>query len=71
VIVVNILTNINNRKDSNWKSKSVKANHFSGAVVVVILWLLDLKLPMQSVPTTTNIVSSTPTQARCTRYNIM
>jgi hypothetical protein len=28
-------------------------------------------LPMQSVPITTNVVSSNPTQARCTLYNIM
>jgi len=26
---------------------------------------------MQSVPITTNVVSSNPTQAKCTRYNIM
>ena len=26
---------------------------------------------MQSVPIATNIVSSNPTQARCTQYNIM
>ena len=29
------------------------------------------RLPMQSVPITTNVVSSNPTQASCTRYNIM
>jgi len=33
--------------------------------------MVDLQLPMQSVPITTNFVSSNPTQARCTRYNIM
>jgi hypothetical protein len=42
-----------------------------GTIVVVIVWQLDLQLPMQSVPITTNIVSSNPAQARCTRYNIM
>jgi hypothetical protein len=26
--------------------------------MIVIMWLLDLQLPMQSVPITTNIVSS-------------
>ena len=31
-----------------------------GAVVVVIIWKLDLELPMQSVAITTNIVSSNP-----------
>jgi hypothetical protein len=34
-------------------------------VVVIVLWL-DLQLPMQSVPITTNVVSSNPVQARCT-----
>ena len=28
-------------------------------------------IPMQSVPITTNVVSSNPAQASCTRYNIM
>ena len=32
----------------------------SGAVVVVIVWWLDLQLPMQSVPITTNVVTSNP-----------
>ena len=31
----------------------------------------DLQLPMQSVPITTNVLSSNSTQAMCTRYNIM
>jgi len=31
---------------------------------------LDLQLHVQSVPITTDIVSSNPAQARCTRYNI-
>jgi hypothetical protein len=34
-----------------------------GTIVVVIVWWLDLQLPMQSVPITTNVVSSNPTQA--------
>ena len=28
--------------------------------MVVIVWLLDLQLPMQSVPITTKVVSSSP-----------
>jgi len=39
-----------------------------GAVVAVIIWWLDLQLPMQSVPITTD-VGSTPTQGEV--YNIM
>jgi hypothetical protein len=39
-----------------------------GAVVVVIIWLLNLQLPMQSVPITTKVVSSNPAQARCPRH---
>jgi len=36
--------------------------------MVVIVWLLDLQLPMQSVPIITKVVSLNPSQARCTRY---
>ena len=32
--------------------------HVSGAVVIVIVWLLDLQLPVQSVPITINVVAS-------------
>ena len=42
-----------------------------GAVMVMFVSLLVLPLHMQSVPITTKIVSSNPTQARCIRYNIM
>ena len=31
---------------------------------IVIVWCLDLKLPVQPVPITTNVVSSNPTQTR-------
>jgi len=36
----------------------------------MIVWLMDLQLPMQLVPITTNVVSSNPAQESCTRYNI-
>ena len=36
-----------------------------GAVVVVIVWWLDLQLPVQSMPITINVVSSNPAQVRC------
>ena len=39
-----------------------------GAAVVAIVWLLDLKLPMQSVPITTNVVSSNLTH--CDMYSL-
>jgi len=32
-------------------------------IVVVLVWYLDLQLSMQSVPITTNVVSSNPAQA--------
>ena len=38
-------------------------------VMAVIVWLLDLQLPMQSVPITTDVVGSTPAQGEV--YNIM
>jgi hypothetical protein len=36
--------------------------------VIVIIWLLDLQLPMQSVPITTNVESSNPTQVRWIKF---
>jgi len=38
-------------------------------VVAVIVWLLDLQLPLQSVPITTDVVSLNLDQAEV--YNIM
>jgi len=38
---------------------------------VVIVWHLDLQLPMQSVHITTKVVTSIPFISRCTRYNII
>jgi hypothetical protein len=43
----------------------------SGVEVVVIVWYLDLQPPMQSGRNTTDVVSSNPAQAMCTRYSIM
>jgi hypothetical protein len=40
-----------------------------GVVVAVIAWWLDLQLPMQSVPITTDVVSSNLDQGEV--YNIM
>ena len=48
-----------------------KVNTFILKRVVMVAWLLDLQLPMQSVPITTTVVSLNPAQARCTWYNIM
>ena len=39
-----------------------------GVIMVVIAWQLDLQLLMQSVPITTNVVSSNPTD--CEVYSI-
>jgi hypothetical protein len=33
--------------------------------------MLDLQLPMESMPIITEVVSSNSAQVRCTRYNIM
>ena len=38
--------------------QKLKVTPNSGAVVVVIVWYLDLQLPMQSVPIITKVVSS-------------
>jgi hypothetical protein len=42
---------------------------FTWAVVAVIVWWLDLQLHMQSVPITTDVVSSNLDQGEV--YNIM
>ena len=42
-----------------------------GALMVVMVWLLDLQLPVQSVPITTKVVSWNSALARCTRNNII
>ena len=42
---------------------------YRGAVVAVIVWELDLQLPMQSVPITTNVVGLNLDQVEV--YNIM
>ena len=39
--------------------------------MVMIVWYLDLQLPWQSVPITTDVVSMNLVQTRYTRYNIM
>ena len=41
-----------------------------GTVAVVIVWYLDLQLPVQSVPITTNGYEFNPAQARCTRSKL-
>jgi hypothetical protein len=35
-------------------------HHPRGVIMVVIIWRLDLQLPVQSVPITTKVVSSNP-----------
>ena len=44
-----------------WLSKNTR---ITGVVVVLIVWYLDLQLPVQSMPITTNVVSSNPTHAK-------
>jgi len=39
--------------------------------VVMIVWKLDLQLPVQSAPITTKFVSSNPVHGEVYRYNIM
>jgi hypothetical protein len=49
-----------------------KWNHVSTSALLC-QWASTMKitLPMQSVPITTDVVSSNPAQTRCTLYNIM
>jgi hypothetical protein len=38
--------------------------------MVMIVWLLDSQLPMQSVSITTEVVTSNPVQVWCTRHTL-
>ena len=49
----------------------VTTNYKDLIVVTVIVWKLDLRLPVQSVPITAKVTSSNPVHAWCHRYNIM
>jgi hypothetical protein len=53
----------------NVKKTTVITHIYCGDVVAVIAWWLDLQLPMQSVPITTDVVSSNLDQGEV--YNIM
>jgi hypothetical protein len=44
------------------RENSLNVRSVEGVVVTVIVWWLDLQLPMQSVPITTDVVSSNPDQ---------
>jgi hypothetical protein len=46
--------------ESHRQTLSWKVNTFILKRVVVVAWLLDLQLPMQSVPITTTVVSLNP-----------
>ena len=50
-------------------TKHNKTKQKKGAVVAVIVWLLDLQLPLQLMPITTDVVSSNPAHGEV--YNIM
>jgi hypothetical protein len=43
------------------------SNDYLGAVVVVIIWYLDLQLPVESVSITTRVATSISVMARCPR----
>ena len=56
----------------NLKVISMILNYYQwklGSGAVMIVWYLDLQLPMQSEPSTINVMSLNPAQARCLRYN--
>ena len=49
-----------------WSLQVIKMNTKNklGTVVVVMVWYLELQLPVQSVPITTKVVSSNPFMVR-------
>ena len=56
--------NIN--KTNNHRNFLLKMIKLFGAVMAVIVWYLDLQLPMQSVPITIDIMSSNLDQGEMT-----
>jgi hypothetical protein len=55
------------RKENTWVLNLLNGTQMTKLFIVVMIVLyLDLKLPMESALITTNVVSSNPTQARCT-----
>jgi hypothetical protein len=57
---------LNTNAYGNVASKMHRNSDYPGSYGI---WIYSY--PMQSVPITTNVESSNPSQARCTRYNIM
>jgi hypothetical protein len=61
------------------KTTNLKIIFSQDIIMLLKLWdrrgldgmVVGYKLPVQSVPITPKVVSLNPTQARCTRYNIM
>ena len=49
--------------------QNFNTSYFEEDIVAVIVWWLDLQLPMQSVPITTDVLSSNLDQGEV--YNIM
>jgi len=63
---VDVLSLFGRKLSTHW-TKLYKTWTNGLAIVVVVVWLLDLQLPIQSVPITTNIVSSNHAHVGCTR----
>ena len=56
-------------KIKGYKMWDAWISHIYGAIMAMIVWLLDLQLPMQSVPITTDVVSSNLNQGEM--YSVM
>jgi hypothetical protein len=56
---------------SLWTEATDLNHSATEALIFFFIQLLDLHLLIQSVHITSNVVSSNPAQARCTRYTIM
>jgi hypothetical protein len=64
------ITRVNSESEKSSNSEYwCFSSHLIRVVVVMIVWQLDLQLPMQSVPITTDVVSSNLEQGKL--YNIM
>jgi hypothetical protein len=67
---INMMSEEGSERDEYIKIFTQNCPFLVGAVVAVIVWYLDLQLPMQSVPITTDVVSSNLDQGEVYNFGI-
>jgi hypothetical protein len=62
---INVCQKTHSFSRNRWNLRTTNQIRIRVVLVVIVRWL-DLRLPMQSVPITTEVVSSNPTQVGST-----